>query len=142
MNILYECVKEGNPHPVVSALVVKDDKVLMALRGKGSYEGYWCLPGGMIDKNEEPDAAVLRELLEETGVVGISPKLLTAYLIRCDDGLVHTSIDLVYHVKAQNDFKTSDSDEITHVAYFTKIQLPEKIAFGHRRIINQFAHQL
>jgi ADP-ribose pyrophosphatase YjhB (NUDIX family) len=33
-------------------------------------EGHWTLPGGGVDFGEHPDAAVLRELREETGLEG------------------------------------------------------------------------
>jgi ADP-ribose pyrophosphatase YjhB (NUDIX family) len=33
-------------------------------------EGLWTLPGGGVDHGEHPDAAVLRELHEETGLTG------------------------------------------------------------------------
>lgn len=143
MSALYECIKDGNPHPVVSALVVEHGKALMVLRGKGSYEGYWALPGGIVDKGEEPIDAVFRELKEETGVVGASAKILTAYRIDCRVGLPHTSIDIVYAVST-----TSISDplkpdvnpeEIVEVKLFDIQELPEKIAFGHREIIKKFA---
>ncbi len=47
-----------------SALIVEDGKVLLIERYDGN--GH-CFPGGFVDSNEQPDAAIIREVLEETG---------------------------------------------------------------------------
>lgn len=39
----------------------------------------WVLPGGGIDSGETPEDAAVRELYEETGVIGHSPHLLIIY---------------------------------------------------------------
>ena len=33
-------------------------------------QGYWGLPGGFVERDEDPLIAVIRELEEETGMVG------------------------------------------------------------------------
>lgn len=50
-----------------------EDKVLMV---KASYKSEWTFPGGVIDEDESPQAAALRELAEEVGVA-LEPKDVT-----------------------------------------------------------------
>ncbi len=51
------------------ALVLRDDTVLLTRNSvRGPHPGSWTLPGGGVDHGERPAAAVLREVLEETGL--------------------------------------------------------------------------
>jgi ADP-ribose pyrophosphatase YjhB (NUDIX family) len=53
----------------VGAVVVdRAGRVLLVRRGRPPSVGSWTLPGGRIEPGETPEAAVLREVLEETGV--------------------------------------------------------------------------
>jgi len=64
--------REYPVHPLVgvSALVLKDGKVLLVKRGMEPGKGLWSLPGGLVEVGERLEEAVLRELKEETGVDG------------------------------------------------------------------------
>lgn len=54
----------------VRALIVNQGKVLLLQRGPTiSRAGQWCLPGGRIQPAEHPEDAVVRETLEEAGLV-------------------------------------------------------------------------
>jgi 8-oxo-dGTP pyrophosphatase MutT (NUDIX family) len=44
--------------------------MLAAIRPGGKPEGVWALPKGLIGRGEEAAATALREVAEETGVVG------------------------------------------------------------------------
>jgi 8-oxo-dGTP diphosphatase len=59
------------PSPVVglSALVLRDDEILMIRRGRTPYAGAWSLPGGKLIWGETIQEALRREVLEETGLV-------------------------------------------------------------------------
>ena len=60
-------------------LVTEDDRVLLAQVADGyPGAGRWTLPGGGVDWGEQPDDGALRELFEETGLVGTDPVLLDA----------------------------------------------------------------
>ena len=53
----------------VGAVVVKEAKVLFVRQAKGqSLEGQWSIPWGFVESDETPEAAALRETLEEGGV--------------------------------------------------------------------------
>jgi len=50
---------------VVSALIVREKKLLAAQRGYGDYAGWWEFPGGKIEPGETPEEALHREICEE-----------------------------------------------------------------------------
>jgi ADP-ribose pyrophosphatase YjhB (NUDIX family) len=52
----------------VGAILLQRDRVLMVLRGKQPLEGWWSLPGGLLEIGESLADAVRREVREETGL--------------------------------------------------------------------------
>jgi 8-oxo-dGTP diphosphatase len=54
---------------VAAALVDADGRVLLQQRPPGkAMEGLWEFPGGKVEANETPEAALIRELEEELGI--------------------------------------------------------------------------
>jgi len=56
------------PRVAVGGVVFKDGAVLLVKRGKPPSKGIWAIPGGSVSLGETLQAAVERELFEETGV--------------------------------------------------------------------------
>lgn len=54
----------------VGAVVLKGTQILLIRRGSNPGRGKWSIPGGMVEPGEVPEDAVLRELEEETGLLG------------------------------------------------------------------------
>ncbi|WP_231486506.1 (deoxy)nucleoside triphosphate pyrophosphohydrolase [Candidatus Blastococcus massiliensis] len=53
---------------VVGAALVEGDRVLVAQRSGGPYDGCWEFPGGKVEPGESDLAALVRECTEELGV--------------------------------------------------------------------------
>lgn len=61
---------------VACALIDEDNRVLLAQRPEGrALAGLWEFPGGKLDPGETPEAALIRELAEELGIVVPRPCL-------------------------------------------------------------------
>ena len=58
------------PRPVlgVGALIFDGNRILLVERGNPPLAGYWSLPGGCVEAGEQLEAALVREVFEETGL--------------------------------------------------------------------------
>jgi 8-oxo-dGTP diphosphatase len=57
-----------NPALTVDAVWIRRGSVLLVRRGRSPFKGSWALPGGFVGYRETVEAAVTRELREETGL--------------------------------------------------------------------------
>ena len=76
MVVCDECQGYLNPALAVDAAVRRQDSILLVRRKYPPNPGSWVLPGGFVDRDEDPEHAVIRELKEEAGLDGVNPKLL------------------------------------------------------------------
>jgi NADH pyrophosphatase NudC (nudix superfamily) len=56
------------PKVAAGALVMQEGKVLLVRRIMEPKRGMWSLPAGFVDADEDPAAAAIREVREETGM--------------------------------------------------------------------------
>jgi 8-oxo-dGTP diphosphatase len=52
----------------VGAVILDGGRVLLVRRGREPLKGEWSIPGGAVELGESLEAAVLREVFEETGI--------------------------------------------------------------------------
>lgn len=78
------------PVPAVGAIVFRGDAVLLVRRGQEPNRGRWSLPGGSLESGETVEAAAVREVREETGVVAraLRPAFVGDYVSREGEGRV------------------------------------------------------
>lgn len=124
----------NNPKPVVSVILYHQGKILMLQRAKEPLKNYWCLPGGIIDYEESPKEAILREIMEEAGVNTKIKSLVGVY--RIDNDPRGVTIDIVYEANISG--QVSLSEEHCQYAFYDPQALPKKIAYKHRQAINDW----
>jgi 8-oxo-dGTP diphosphatase len=82
------------PTVCVGAIAIDDGRLLLIRRGTEPGLGRWSVPGGRV----EPEA-VVRELLEETGVEGVCMGLI-GVAERIEDSFHHVILDYAVEVLA------------------------------------------
>ncbi|HEU4961639.1 MAG TPA: (deoxy)nucleoside triphosphate pyrophosphohydrolase [Sphingomonas sp.] len=77
--------------PVVAAMLVDGDgRVLMQRRPEGKqHAGLWEFPGGKVEPDETPEAALARELAEELGIAVDTAALEPAVFASARHGTRH-----------------------------------------------------
>jgi len=61
-----------NPKATATAIIIKDNKLLLLKRNQEPFIGKWDLPGGFLNENENSKEALARELKEELNIDIIS----------------------------------------------------------------------
>ena len=87
--------------------------------------GYWAMPAGFMEYDEDPEDAIRREVLEETGLRVRVKRLLQLFHTPADGGLAN--LVLVYAATI-NDGDLRAGDDADAVAWFHRDELP-RIAF-------------
>jgi len=102
----------------VAAVMFDEDKKILLVKSTYKRFHLWGLPGGSLEYGEHPEQAVIREVLEETGLKICIERFLLVnswrpdrvglyYLCRIVDGTFHPS------------------EEVSEFAYFSVEDLPD-----------------
>lgn len=119
----------------VGAIIEDNGKILLIKRNYKPFKDYWGLPGGHIDKGENSEKAVIREVKEETNL-GFKPKLLLFTEENFKKIKWHAWVYFFFG-KAKGNVKLSE--EHKEYGWFTQNQIKKKrIAFNHKKIINEY----
>lgn len=121
--------------PSVSAVIFdRRGALLLQQRADG---GQWGLPGGSVEVGESVDAAVRREVLEETGLRVTVRRLVGVYsdpalqVVRYPDGAVWHYVNVCFECAVRGGALTT-CDETLALRYFPLRRLPPTLLANHR----------
>jgi 8-oxo-dGTP diphosphatase len=130
-----------NPAVAVDAVCTRASvsgiEVLMITRDLPPGNGLLALPGGFVEYGEDPELAVLRELVEETGCTGTLGEILCVRGDPQRDPRKHI-VSIVYHVDVEPQAALQAGDDAAAADWFLLAELlesPERVAFDHREIL-------
>lgn len=110
--------------PCVGAIVIDEaGRLLLIRRGNPPAQGQWSLPGGRVEAGETHEAAVLRELREETGVVGTLGRHVGEVRRDAPDGSIYVIQD--YLVTGDGSTSPEAGDDAMDAAWFAVEELPD-----------------
>lgn len=120
-----------NSRPAVSAIIEKEEKILLAKRAFDPFKGEWDIPGGFLEAGEEPVEGLKREIREETGREIKVGKFLGIYIDR-----YHTWVDGEYtfniYYLGRLKGEAIAQDDVVEFRWFSIAKLP-RVAFENSR---------
>lgn len=132
-------------HLTVKAIVVNDNKDVLLLKRAPNLlrGGKYDIPGGFMDRDENLQECVLRELYEETHIKGEID-----FLFRVNDNPKRPkedrqNVDVIYVVK-DVEGKIQTDHESTEAGWFSQQDLPteDEFAFDHKDSILKYFQYL
>lgn len=143
-SVTERCESCGNdtwpkPSLAVDAIATRNGEngteVLLIRRGNNPWKGAWAFPGGFVDEGEDPKDAVLRELLEETGIIGHSPRLHTVRGNPNRDPRKHI-VSIFYYVDVDPKSIPISGDDAAHADWVrTDVVIDEGMAGDHLDVL-------
>ena len=127
------------PRASVSAIILMSNNEVLLTKRKGPpYKDFWCLPGGKVEEGETVEHAVIREVLEETGLqVEIKEKLQIIHEEGTQNGIEFNYDNTAFLVKPITRNYRKQEDEVSEILVFNINNIPE-LAFRQTEIVKSF----
>lgn len=110
---------QGLARRVASAGLLLENEKGELLIVKASYKDYWTLPGGIIDGDETPLQAAIREVAEEVGLV-IDPKVIEFAWVASRQGPVEFTYQFVFKAPLPSGNIVLQESEIDEAIFVSK----------------------
>lgn len=107
------------------------------------HDGWWGLPGGLMDLGESFEETAKREVFEETGLEVENLKLLNVfsgskYYLKIQNGDELYSATALYFTKEASGKLQADYSESAELQYFALDNLPDGLTDEYREFIEEY----
>jgi ADP-ribose pyrophosphatase YjhB (NUDIX family) len=133
------CGRYNSRYSTSNIIGVKGEKILLTRRNINPEIGKWCIPGGYLQWDETIEEGAEREFLEETGYKVNNLKLFGVYSNKNRDKDGRQNIGNIFICEVKEKIGEPD-EEVAEVKWFNLSDLPEDIAFDHRKMIEDYIH--
>jgi 8-oxo-dGTP diphosphatase len=124
----------------VGAIILHRNRVLLVERAKPPLEGYWSLPGGVLETGERIEQGVRREVREETGLVVKPLRVIEIFerILRDSSGQVEYHYVLIDYVCRVTGGVLKAADDVSRAEWVSRPELSRyKITEGTLPVIEK-----
>lgn len=120
-------VNYHNPRPTVSAIISRDEEILLCRRAAGPFAGKWDLPGGFLEEGESAEEGIRREMREELRIeieieklIGVSGPTFYPF-----DGQELYNVDIYFEVEIiSGEPAAMTGSDVMEIGWFDPNNLP------------------
>ncbi|MDT0304447.1 NUDIX hydrolase [Streptomonospora wellingtoniae] len=121
---------------VTAVVVAESGEILLHRRAD---DGFWSTPGGILEPGEQPAAALVREVAEETGV-DVAPERIASVVTEppftYGNGDRVQFMDVTFRCRPVGGSARPDEEESLEVGWFAPDRLPPM----NERVMRRIAH--
>ena len=118
----------------MQAWIERDGRYLILKRNQEPFRGRWDLPGGFVEMGESPTEAVVREVLEETGLSVVPTSVIGAFRSAYGTDGRYT-VDVAFRCRMDGGEFSLDAGEKLDCAWLPLDEMPELAFDGEREAL-------
>lgn len=128
--------KYNNPRPTSTAIIIKDQKILVGKRNEDPFKGKWDFFGGYVEAGESIEESLKREVREELGVESEITYIGSFPGTASYENFTYPTLNFAYLTELEGEFKL-DKKENSEFKWIPIIEVDD-IAFDSNKRILRF----
>ncbi|KPP83252.1 MAG: Nudix hydrolase family protein [Oceanicaulis sp. HLUCCA04] len=131
-------ITHSGPKLAVGGVVWRGGDVLLIRRAKEPWKGQWSIPGGKVDFGEKLEAALMREILEETGIRA----RLRGFVGAFESITAHGHYVMIDYACEWEAGEPAAADDALDAAFFPFAQAMDKVSWDETRNVISLSKSL